>query len=58
MVTETDQTNKSILQRMVEAGEAVPPGRQGMPRLLPELADLPSLSDIVIADRDKERKRC
>jgi prevent-host-death family protein len=48
----------STLQRMVSEGTAQPPAEQGMPDVIPELADgVASLSDLVIADRDKERRR-
>lgn len=48
----------SFLQRLVEAGEVRPPISRGLPELIPGLApDVESLSDLVIADRDKERKR-
>ena len=48
----------STLQRMVSEGTARPPAEQGMPDLIPELADgVASLSDLIIADRDEERRR-
>jgi prevent-host-death family protein len=56
MVPETDQPG--LLQKMIEAGEVNPPAEQGMPDLIPELVpDLPSLADLLIADRNKERDR-
>ena len=46
------------LQTMIAAGEVKPPVERGMPDLIPELAtEVESLADIVIADRDRERKR-
>ncbi|HEY9476667.1 MAG TPA: type II toxin-antitoxin system prevent-host-death family antitoxin [Mycobacteriales bacterium] len=47
----------STLQRMIDAGEVRPPAEHGMPDLMPELAETASLSDLVIADRNKERHR-
>jgi prevent-host-death family protein len=48
----------STLQRMVSEGTARPPAEQGMPDLIPELADgVASLSDLIVADRDEERRR-
>ena len=48
----------STLQRMVAEGTVRPPVQQGMPDLIPDLADdVSSLSDVVIADRDRERRR-
>ncbi|MER5443000.1 type II toxin-antitoxin system prevent-host-death family antitoxin [Streptomyces sp. NPDC002790] len=48
----------SALQRMLDAGDAQPPTEQGMPDLIPDLApDLPSLSELLHADRDRERRR-
>jgi prevent-host-death family protein len=50
--------NPSTLERMISAGTVRPPAESGMPDLVPELADdVASLSDLVIADRDKERHR-
>jgi prevent-host-death family protein len=46
----------STLERMVREGAVRPPAERGMPDVIPDLADdLASLSDLVIADRDKER---
>jgi prevent-host-death family protein len=46
------------LQRAVDAGEVSPPAEVGMPDLVLELAPgIASLSDLLIADRDKERNR-
>jgi len=50
--------NPSTLERMISDGTVRPPAEQGMPDVVPELADdVASLSDLVIADRDKERIR-
>ncbi|HEY2997790.1 MAG TPA: type II toxin-antitoxin system prevent-host-death family antitoxin [Acidimicrobiales bacterium] len=50
--------NPSTLERMISDGTVRPPAEQGMPDVVPELADdVASLSDLVIADRDKERNR-
>jgi hypothetical protein len=45
----------SLLQRGVAAGEIEPPTEWGIPDLIPELADLPSLADSLIAARERER---
>jgi hypothetical protein len=43
---------------MISAGEVTPPTEQGMPDLVPDLApEIESLSDLLIANRDKERSR-
>jgi antitoxin (DNA-binding transcriptional repressor) of toxin-antitoxin stability system len=48
----------STLQRMIDSGEVSPPTEQGMPELIPDLApDIDSLSDLLVADRDKDRRR-
>jgi prevent-host-death family protein len=48
----------STLERMISDGTVRPPAEQGMPDVVPELADdVASLSDLVIADRDTERNR-
>ncbi|MPZ28766.1 MAG: type II toxin-antitoxin system prevent-host-death family antitoxin [Micromonosporaceae bacterium] len=48
----------SILQRRVAAGEVRPPAEHGMPELFEELAGpVESLSDLMVADRDRERSR-
>lgn len=53
-----EHEHPSPLQRSVESGDVRPPVERGMPELVPELAsDLESLSDLVIADRDRERNR-
>jgi prevent-host-death family protein len=49
----------SILQELLDKGEVIPPVRHGMPDLIPPglIPDDVSLSDLVIADRNKERHR-
>jgi prevent-host-death family protein len=50
--------NPSTLERMVSEGTVQPPAERGMPELIPELAErVESLSDLMIADRNKERQR-
>jgi hypothetical protein len=46
---------QSLLQRAILAGEIQPPAERGRPDIIPELADLPSLSDALIAARERER---
>jgi prevent-host-death family protein len=56
MVPETEQP--STLQQMVAAGWARPPVEDGMPELIADLApEVASLSDVLLADRDRERRR-
>ncbi|MPZ87655.1 MAG: type II toxin-antitoxin system prevent-host-death family antitoxin [Nitriliruptorales bacterium] len=56
MVPETE--HPGTLQRMISAGEARPPAEQGIPDLVLDLAPgIESLSDLLVADRDKERNR-
>jgi prevent-host-death family protein len=56
MVPETE--HPGALQSLVAAGEATAPAETGMPEVIPELAPgIESLSDLLIADRDKERNR-
>ncbi|MEC4016765.1 type II toxin-antitoxin system Phd/YefM family antitoxin [Streptomyces sp. H27-D2] len=56
MVPETETPDP--LRRMLESGDATPPAEQGMPDLAPELApELQSLSDLLLSDREKERRR-
>lgn len=56
MVPEAE--HPSTLQRMIDSGEVLPPIEQGMPEPIPDLVpDVESLSDLVIADRDRERHR-
>lgn len=56
MVPETETPDP--LRRMIESGDATPPAEQGMPDLSSELApELPSLSDLLLSERDKERGR-
>jgi hypothetical protein len=46
-----------VLQQLVDAGEATPPTERGLPDLRPDLAhQLASLSDLLIEDRDNERR--
>lgn len=48
----------SVLQRRVAAGEVRPPVEYGMPELFEELAGpVERLSDLLVADRDRERRR-
>ena len=56
LVPETE--HPSTLQRMIDAGEVSPPVEHGMPELIDDLApEIASLSDLLIADRDRERGR-
>jgi prevent-host-death family protein len=56
MVPETE--DPGTLQRMIAAGGVSPPVEYGMPELIVDLApDVASLSDLVVAERDKERNR-
>lgn len=49
---------RSLLEELVAQGRAEPPAEHGMPELMPELApENGSLSDLLIAERDRERKR-
>jgi prevent-host-death family protein len=46
------------LQRIIDSGEVTPPAELGMPDLMLDLApEIDSLADVLIADRDKERRR-
>jgi prevent-host-death family protein len=48
----------STLERMISNGTVRPPADHGMPDVIPDLADgVARVSDLVIADRDRERKR-
>jgi hypothetical protein len=52
----SEKNHPCTLQMMIAAGEVKPPAERGMPDLIPELAaDVESLADLVIADRDRER---
>jgi hypothetical protein len=43
---------------LIDSGEVTPPAELGMPDLVLDLAaDVESLSDVLIAERDKERRR-
>lgn len=56
MVPETE--HPGTLQRMLETGEVRPPAERGMPELIPTLSpEIASLSDLLIADRARERNR-
>jgi prevent-host-death family protein len=56
MVPEVDSL--TALQRAVAAGEAQAPGELGMPDVVPDLAaSIESLADLLLADRDRERRR-
>jgi len=48
---------QSLLQRAIVAGEVQPPEEPGWPDIIPELTDLPSLTDALIAVRERERER-
>lgn len=48
---------RTSLERMIAEGTVEPPAELGMPDLIDELADLGSLSDLLIADRERERRR-
>lgn len=46
------------LARMIASGEVTPPANQGIPEVIPELSAEPeSLSELLVADRDQERRR-
>lgn len=46
------------LRRLIDSGEVTPPTELGMPDLALELAPgVDSLSDLLIAERDSERRR-
>lgn len=48
---------RTLLQELVVQGLAEPPAERGMPPVEPELAPTtPSLSELIIAERDRERK--
>jgi hypothetical protein len=56
MVPEIDQP--TTRQRMRAAGEAQAPGELGIPDVVPDLAaSIESLADLLLADRDRERRR-
>jgi len=55
MVPEVE--GRTSLERMIAEGTVEPPAELGMPDLIDDLTDLGSLSDLLIADRDRERKR-
>lgn len=46
------------LQRMLDTGEVRPPAERGVPQIGEDLApDVESLSDLLVADRDRDRNR-
>lgn len=48
----------TMLQELVAQGRAEPPVEYGMPDLIPDLApDVESVSDLIVAERDRERRR-
>lgn len=52
------EPSHTTLQRMVSDGNVQPPAEDGMPDLIPDLAEgVVSLSDLVVADRANERRR-
>jgi len=56
LVPERDQPG--TLRQLIESGEVTPPAELGMPDLELELATgVHSLSDLLIAERDEERRR-
>lgn len=56
MVPEVEPTG--ALQRLIAAGEVTPPAEHGMPEIMVGLAaEHESLSDLLIADRARERER-
>ncbi|MBV8932680.1 MAG: type II toxin-antitoxin system prevent-host-death family antitoxin [Kutzneria sp.] len=56
MIPETE--HPGTLQMMIASGEVRPPAEQGMPTLIDDLTpDIESLSDVLVADRDRERNR-
>lgn len=56
MIPEVEHS--STLQRMIAAGEVRAPAEHGMPDVVEGLApETESLSDVLIAHRDKERNR-
>jgi prevent-host-death family protein len=49
---------RTLLEELVAQGRAEPPSERGMPAVEPELTPTtPSLSDLIIADRDRDRGR-
>jgi prevent-host-death family protein len=56
MIPETEHPN--ALQRMISTDEVRAPAETGLPDVVIELAsDSPSLAELLIADRDRERNR-
>jgi hypothetical protein len=53
-----DLESPGTLSRLVAEGTATAPAEHGMPDLIPDLApELDSLSDVLLADRRRERGR-
>ncbi|TDO58136.1 type II toxin-antitoxin system prevent-host-death family antitoxin [Kribbella sp. NBC_00482] len=53
-----EDEHPGVLQHLLDSGEVSPPAELGMPDLMLELApEVDSLSDLLIEDRDKERRR-
>jgi prevent-host-death family protein len=53
-----EDVQPGVLRHLIDSGEVTPPAELGMPDLMLELVpELDSLSDVLIADRDKERRR-
>ena len=49
---------RTLLQELVAQGRAEPPSERGIPPAEPELAPTaPSLSELIVAERDRERRR-
>jgi prevent-host-death family protein len=56
LVPEVDEPE--TLRQLIDAGEVTPPAELGMPDLELELApDVESLSDLLLAEREAERRR-
>lgn len=55
MVPEVE--GRTSLERTIAEGTVEPPAELGMPDLIDDSAGLGSLCDLLIADRDRERKR-
>jgi prevent-host-death family protein len=56
MVPEVERPG--VLHGLVIAGEATAPIEQGMPELIADLVpETESLADVLLADRDRERRR-
>jgi antitoxin (DNA-binding transcriptional repressor) of toxin-antitoxin stability system len=56
MVPEVEKPG--VLHQFVAAGEATAPAEQGMPELIDDLLpDTDSVADVLLAERDRERRR-